>query len=237
MSGWAALGAAADSALGGAIGAYRDKKNVKYQKELMDYQNQLDIQNWNMVNEYNKPANQMARYAEAGLNPNLIYGQSNTAGSIAAPSGKFDSSIPDINPVAAFLSYKNMSAETKNKEKQNSLLQSQADFVKEQTHGQALENALKKKTLESIGSGNPNDPYWYRDLKKAAQPVADVVGRFVGNAVGGVTSAQPYWTVRYNGKEYTASTDAEAVRLLNLAKQADEVKKGRWYERKDRGGR
>lgn len=33
---------------------------------------------WNATNEYNHPAAQMARYREAGLNPNLIYGQSNT---------------------------------------------------------------------------------------------------------------------------------------------------------------
>jgi len=40
---------------------------------------------WNQQNEYNSPQAQMARYQAAGLNPNLIYGQSNTAGSISTP--------------------------------------------------------------------------------------------------------------------------------------------------------
>lgn len=37
--------------------------NMKNMKELIDYQNQ-----------YNTPANQMQRFADAGLNPNLVYG-------------------------------------------------------------------------------------------------------------------------------------------------------------------
>lgn len=41
-----------------------------------DYNRQINM--WNMTNDYNSPASQMARYKAAGLNPNLIYGQSNT---------------------------------------------------------------------------------------------------------------------------------------------------------------
>lgn len=36
--------------------------------------NRRNIKNWRMVNEYNSPKAQMQRFAEAGLNPNLIYG-------------------------------------------------------------------------------------------------------------------------------------------------------------------
>lgn len=38
----------------------------------LSYQHDLDM--WNKNNEYNTPANQMKRYTDAGLNPNLIYG-------------------------------------------------------------------------------------------------------------------------------------------------------------------
>lgn len=37
-------------------------------------QNAYNMQMWKMQQEYNSPANQMKRYREAGLNPNLIYG-------------------------------------------------------------------------------------------------------------------------------------------------------------------
>lgn len=40
----------------------------------IDKQNQYNMQMWKMQQEYNTPANQMKRYREAGLNPNLIYG-------------------------------------------------------------------------------------------------------------------------------------------------------------------
>lgn len=62
-------------ALGGTLDAYQDKTALKYQ-------NAQNIALWNMQNEYNTPANQMKRFMDAGLNPNLIYSQSNEAGSI-----------------------------------------------------------------------------------------------------------------------------------------------------------
>lgn len=56
-----------------------NRENIAFQREINDlnYQRQLDM--WKMTNEYNSPASQMQRYLAAGLNPNLIYGQSNTA--------------------------------------------------------------------------------------------------------------------------------------------------------------
>lgn len=52
---------------------------------MAKYQNKLAIQNWQMQNEYNSPKNQMARFAEAGLNPNLIYGSGNPGNASSAP--------------------------------------------------------------------------------------------------------------------------------------------------------
>lgn len=227
------------SKVGDLIGDFGDWYSGK---DAIKFQNQLARENWEMQNAYNTPSAQMARYKDAGLNPNLIYGQSNTAGAIAAP-GQPESGVGQIDKaagtIASIFSTKAMLAEIANKKKQNSLLQSQADYVKEQTRGQAIENALKKQTLKSVGSGNPNDPYWYRDIKKhpMLNKVADGLGRFVGS----VTAASPQWTVRFNGKEYTADNDIEALRLLELGRKAEaakeKIRKGRWYERKDRGGR
>lgn len=55
---------------------------------LAEKQNQWNIDQWDRENTYNLPANQMQRFAQAGLNPDLIYGQSNlSAGSPALTSG------------------------------------------------------------------------------------------------------------------------------------------------------
>lgn len=51
---------------------------------LKDYAKQRAdaLADWNRVNEYNSPIAQMTRYKQAGLNPNLIYGQMTTSPSV-----------------------------------------------------------------------------------------------------------------------------------------------------------
>lgn len=73
--------------LGGLTSFLGGKSDFSDQKKLMNYQNQLNIQNWNMQNEYNSPANIMKRYEQAGLNPNLIYGNNGiSASSLPSPT-------------------------------------------------------------------------------------------------------------------------------------------------------
>ena len=66
----------------------REIGELNYQRQkwmqAQDYYNNLEM--WKLQNEYNTPAAQMQRYIDAGLNPNLIYGQSNMAGSVSPGS-------------------------------------------------------------------------------------------------------------------------------------------------------
>ncbi len=57
-------------------------------------QNEYNLQLWDKQNEYNSPQAQMQRYKEAGLNENLIYGESNAGGSIATANLESHSSHP-----------------------------------------------------------------------------------------------------------------------------------------------
>lgn len=52
---------------------------------------------WNMQNAYNLPEAQMQRFKDAGLNPNLIYGQGNS-GNADAPK-PWTPSVPDMSGV------------------------------------------------------------------------------------------------------------------------------------------
>ena len=61
--------------------------------ELAKYSYDKNLEQWNRENQYNSPAAQMERYKRAGLNPNLIYSQQNTAG------GSPQMSAPQIAPV------------------------------------------------------------------------------------------------------------------------------------------
>ena len=52
-------------------------KNYAVQLALAENEFEHNKEMWNLQNEYNSPKSQMARYKEAGLNPNLIYQQGN----------------------------------------------------------------------------------------------------------------------------------------------------------------
>lgn len=93
------LGKAVDWGFNQGDSALAARRQYDYNKKLMQFQYNLNeqaakssfdrsIQAWNMENEYNTPKNQMMRFVEAGLNPHLIYGQTNTASSLTAPDQK-----------------------------------------------------------------------------------------------------------------------------------------------------
>lgn len=81
--GAAALGAGANS-----FGQARlNKKNRQWSEKMYNKQYNDNLAFWAMQNQYNSPQAQMQRFQEAGLNPNLIYGQGNSgnAGAVQTP--------------------------------------------------------------------------------------------------------------------------------------------------------
>ena len=81
--------AAAAGGLGAVTGMIgnnqTNKTNIRLQREQQQFNaqqakqaNEWNMQQWQRENEYNAPAQQMARLEAAGLNPNLMYGQGNT---------------------------------------------------------------------------------------------------------------------------------------------------------------
>lgn len=77
------------TALGSGINAWQtgrmNKKSRAFATQMYERQKYDNLGFWNMQNEYNSPAAQMQRFKDAGLNPNLIYGQQNTAGPLTSP--------------------------------------------------------------------------------------------------------------------------------------------------------
>lgn len=70
----------------GLAGTYlQGKQNA----QLAAFQNQMNINNWKMQNEYNSPASQMKRLTEAGINPFLVAGS--TGGGNAGPLPSYPS--------------------------------------------------------------------------------------------------------------------------------------------------
>lgn len=79
----AASGQVLASAGNSIAAANLNRKNRKFAVEMYDRQRNDALSDWDRQNAYNTPAAQMERFKEAGLNPNLIYGQSNDAGSVS----------------------------------------------------------------------------------------------------------------------------------------------------------
>lgn len=65
---------------------WTDTTTAAYNYLLKQQEQAYNLELWKLQNEYNSPAAQMARYQDAGLNPNLIYGQQNTAQAPASAS-------------------------------------------------------------------------------------------------------------------------------------------------------
>ena len=65
-----------------------------------NYQNRQNaLADWNRLNAYNNPAQQMQRFKEAGLNPNLIYKQTNEAAPVRSTdfvAPKIDETMLDV---------------------------------------------------------------------------------------------------------------------------------------------
>lgn len=103
------------SLLGGLFGASNQERanqqsmelaryNWANQKAMYEDQKQYNLDMWNRNNEYNSPTAQMARLKEAGLNPNLVYGNGATAtsqGPASAPSAP----TPQLPHLGAYTNY------------------------------------------------------------------------------------------------------------------------------------
>lgn len=78
-----------------------NKKTRRHQIYMYDRQRADALSDWNMQNAYNTPAAQMARLKEAGLNPNLVYGNgaaTSEAGAVrSSDTGNWNPQAPQFD--------------------------------------------------------------------------------------------------------------------------------------------
>lgn len=108
------------------------EKEREHDFKLAEYQYQKDVDMWDRMNEYNSPKMQMARFNEAGLNPNLIYGQGSSGNASQMPkyqrprtdypSGTFSA----IDVMRQYQDFAMKTAQTQNITEQNKVISEQA---------------------------------------------------------------------------------------------------------------
>lgn len=123
--------------MSGAANKRAVKEQAKWNQKFIDQQN-----------EYNTPANQMARFMDAGLNPHLVYGQG-SPGNQSSPNHMERAPIPDLSNVIPLMN-------------QTMMTQSQTEALDAKTQQTYTVTALKeveKRVLER----NPllNDPAFF----------------------------------------------------------------------------
>lgn len=131
-----------------AVQFAQNKTDKKFTREMFDKQTQVNRENWQMANEYNTPLNQMKRFAEAGLNPNLIYGQGNVAQQPASSSTpSWHQQAPQIDPSALMTFFQLKNLDLQNKSLQEDIYNKSKDW---QLKDQQLKNLAQDEIAKKI---------------------------------------------------------------------------------------
>lgn len=151
------VGAAIGGALGSGVSSSLEKSDSRnWQMDLLNTQHQWAVEDWERMNEYNMPKNQIKRLEEAGLNPLLA----------DATGGLSSSPVTEPKPTESDLSAK---ASMMSAMRENQLLQSQLEVnaaEKEKLQSEASLNEQKATTEEKTRD-------WTIDLLRSQADVND----------------------------------------------------------------
>lgn len=152
------------SLLGGLVssGSSRksQKRSLEANKELQEREWQNNLEQWQRENEYNSPAAQMQRLSEAGLNPNLVYGNGSVSGNTTTAGPRYDAPTANLsydtsgiqkgfsNSIHAFQDYQVRGAQFNNLQAQADLIEAQADNTRAQTLRQEFDLGLESDLRE-----------------------------------------------------------------------------------------
>lgn len=172
------------------------------QMELAKYQNEWNLAQWERENAYNSPSQQMQRFREAGLNPNLIYGQQNLSASSPSAAHPDLKPVPRNNGMAKFLEnldLRNIMMDIDLKEAQMNLLQSQSGYYQEQAGKVASEK--ERNTIFNNLYGTDEYATNFQDLNQISTDRASLeyqraVSEF--NGLNGDPESMSYWELLRN---------------------------------------
>lgn len=163
----------------------------KANRELAEYQYEQERQMVAEQNAYNSPTQQMARYAEAGLNPNLIYGNGVSSAGNQSTIAKYQAPrmvSPDIgnlaanamNLVIAGLTAQKIKEDVKNRQEDNisktirntyekAIMQSKINqmLIKDKVFQQQLDNLILKNAM--VGFDRVHQQEMYNEKLSALQ--------------------------------------------------------------------
>ena len=146
---WAAAGEAASTAASVIATSNTNKKTKKWNEQMMQRQRDWALADWARNNEYNSPRAQMERLKEAGLNPNLVYGNGATteaANIRSTDTPSWNPQAPDFKDAGRSLS---TYQDVRLKKQQNDLMKQQIAIAERDAQLKALQaSALELGIIE-----------------------------------------------------------------------------------------
>jgi len=162
------------------IQANVNKKNEAFTREMYERQRKDSLADWSMMNEYNSPTAQMERFKQAGLNPNLIYGQQNTSVMArGASSGQPSREAPNVaaiasNALSAYMDVRIKEQQLDNLKQENARIIADTALKSVNTDKTDFFLGIDKSLKDSIiyGRQATNDIIgWNRDILQNTAPV------------------------------------------------------------------
>ena len=186
-----------------------NRKNREFNLMLARTQNQWNIEQWQRENDYNSPTAQMSRFRAAGLNPNLIYGQSNLAASSPTLTSGAASSPTDMSAIGNKRNFGEAMQEMLNMEMQKA----QIEAIKAGTEKTKEDTKNVTASTEALSIDN---------MYRAAKNQQDL-------QVGGMTIRLGKSTLKMNDQqmENLKADLEETVATVESIKQAVEESKAR----------
>lgn len=203
----AAVAPIAGQVVGGLLGMGTNAMNNSANKELMKYQYDLALEQWNRENEYNKPINQMSRLQEAGLNPNLVYGDGTVANTAAsspqpkAPRLEAYTNFGDLGVSAAINALQN----AQRIDKENKVADSQI------ASNNAIANNQNAQALNHLDTHDVNG----NEIVK--QSMRDKILR--DNEKSFIDLSKSVQDLEYSRKQLDAADEIISLNISNLKKQ------------------
>lgn len=130
-----------------------NEKNRMYNFNLAQLQNKWNLEQWNRENEYNSPAQQMARLKAAGLNPDMMY-QNGTSGLTAASSPSMTAGAPSSPVDMSALGQKRTIGDAIHQGLQDALVGAQIDVMKSEARKNNAQAGGQEITNETLGQIN-----------------------------------------------------------------------------------